>query len=222
MILSIHGGPHGMYAYSFNFTAQVLAARGYAVLLINPRGSSGYGQKFSDGCVGDWSGSDYRDLMKGVDEALARFTFLDGQRMGVMGGSYGGYMTNWIVTQTERFKAAVASASLANLISFYATSLYQDLIHAEFNGYPWDNYEPLWDRSPLKHIKKAHTPLLLIHGEQDHDVHITQAEEMYTALRMRGVETVLVRYPREGHGFGEPRHRYDQLVRTLEWFDRRL
>jgi dipeptidyl aminopeptidase/acylaminoacyl peptidase len=87
-------------------------------------------------------------------------------------------MTNWIVTQTERFKAAVASASLANLISFYATSLYQDLIHAEFNGYPWDNYELLWDRSPLKHIKKAHTPLLLIHGEQDHDVHITQAEEM--------------------------------------------
>jgi dipeptidyl aminopeptidase/acylaminoacyl peptidase len=87
MILSIQGGPHGRYAYSFNFTAQVLAARGYAVSLINPRGSSGYGQKFSDGCVGDWSGGDYRDLMKGVDEALARFTFLDRQRMGVMGGS---------------------------------------------------------------------------------------------------------------------------------------
>jgi dipeptidyl aminopeptidase/acylaminoacyl peptidase len=160
--------------------------------------------------------------MKGVDEALARFRFLDGNRMGVMGGSYGGYMTNWVVTQTDRFKAAVASASLSNLISFYATSLYQDLIHAEFGGYPWDNFEKLWERSPLKHIKNAKTPLLLIHGEQDNDVHITQAEEMYTALGMRGVKTVFVRYPREGHGFREPRHRYDQLVRTLDWFAEHL
>lgn len=222
VILSIHGGPHGMHGYAFNPTAQALAARGYAVLLINPRGSSGYGQKFADGCVNDWGGGDYRDLMKGVDEALARFPFLDKDRMGVMGGSYGGYMTNWIVTQTDRFKAAVASASLSNLISFYSTSLYQDLIHAEFNGYPWDNYDLLWDRSPLKHIKKAKTPLLLIHGEQDNDVHITQAEEMYTAMRMCGVECVFVRYPREGHGLREPRHREDSLARTLQWFDRFL
>jgi dipeptidyl aminopeptidase/acylaminoacyl peptidase len=222
VILSVHGGPHGMYGYSFNPTAQALAARGYAVLLINPRGSSGYGQKFADGCVNDWGGGDYRDLMKGVDEALARFPFLDKDRMGVMGGSYGGYMTNWIITQTDRFKAAVASASLSNLISFYSTSLYQDLIHAEFNGYPWDNYDLLWDRSPLKHIKNAKTPLLLIHGEQDNDVHITQAEEMYTAMRMRGVECVFVRYPREGHGLREPRHREDSLARTLQWFDRFL
>ena len=139
-----------------------------------------------------------------------------------MGGSYGGYMTNWIVTQTDRFKAAVASASLSNLISFYSTSLYQDLIHAEFGGMPWDNFDLLWERSPLKHIKKAKTPLLLLHGEQDNDVHITQAEEMYTALRMRGVDSVLVRYPREGHGFREPRHREDSLARTIQWFDRHL
>ncbi len=222
VILSIHGGPHGMYGYSFNPTAQALAAQGYAVLLINPRGSSGYGQKFSDGCVNDWGGGDYRDLMKGVDEALARFPFLDKDRMGVTGGSYGGYMTNWAVTQTDRFKAAVAIASLSNLISFYSTSLYQDLIHAEFNGYPWDNYEILWDRSPLKHIKKARTPLLLLHGEQDNDVHITQAEEMYTAMRMRGIDSILVRYPREGHGFREPRHREDSLARALQWLDRYL
>jgi dipeptidyl aminopeptidase/acylaminoacyl peptidase len=230
VILSIHGGPHGMHGYAFNPTAQTLAAHGYAVLLINPRGSSGYGQKFADGCVNDWGGGDYRDLMKGADEALARFPFLDKDRMGVMGGSYGGYMTNWIVTQTDRFKAAVASASLSNLISFYSTSLYQDLIHAEFNGYPWekrgengwDNYDLLWDRSPLKHIKNAKTPLLLIHGEQDNDVHITQAEEMYTAMRMRGIECVFVRYPREGHGLREPRHREDSMARTLQWFDRFL
>ncbi|MGH9938657.1 MAG: prolyl oligopeptidase family serine peptidase [Blastocatellia bacterium] len=226
VILSIHGGPHGMYGYSFNPTVQAMAAHGYAVLLINPRGSSGYGQKFADGCVNDWGGGDYRDLMKGVDEALARFPFLDKDRMGVMGGSYGGYMTNWVVTQTDRFKAAVASASLSNLISFYSTSLYQDLIHAEFNGHPWenggDNFNLLWDRSPLKHIKKAKTPLLLLHGENDNDVHITQAEEMYTAMRMRNIECVFVRYPREGHGLREPRHREDSLARTLQWFDRFL
>lgn len=226
VVLSIHGGPHGMHGYSFNPTAQALAAQGYAVLLINPRGSSGYGQKFADGSINDWGGGDYRDLMKGVDVALEKFPFLDKDRMGVMGGSYGGYMTNWIVTQTDRFKAAVASASLSNLISFYSTSLYQDLIHAEFSGpagnMPWDNFDLLWDRSPLKHIKKAKTPLLLLHGEQDNDVHITQAEEMYTALRMRGVDSVLVRYPREGHGFREPRHREDSLARTIQWFDRHL
>jgi dipeptidyl aminopeptidase/acylaminoacyl peptidase len=222
VLLSIHGGPHGMHGYSFNANAQALVAQGYAVLLINPRGSAGYGQKFADGSLNDWGGGDYRDLMKGVDEALRQFPTLDKDRMGVLGGSYGGYMTNWVVTQTDRFKAGVASASLANLISFYATSLYQDLIHAEFNGQPWDNFELLWERSPLKHIKQAKTPLLLIHGEQDNDVHITQAEEMYTALKMRGVPTVFVRYPREGHGFREPRHRIDALARTLQWFDRYL
>lgn len=222
LILSIHGGPHGMYGYGFNPAVQSLAARGYAVLLVNPRGSSGYGQKFSDGCVNDWGGGDYRDLMKGVDQALARFPFLDPSRLGVTGGSYGGYMTNWVVTQTNRFRAGAAMASLSNLISFYSTSLYQDLIHAEFNGEPWDNYNLLWERSPLAHIKKAQTPLLLIHGEADNDVHITQAEEMFTALRMRGVESVFVRYPREGHGFREPRHREDQLARTIAWFDKYL
>jgi dipeptidyl aminopeptidase/acylaminoacyl peptidase len=222
LILYIHGGPHGMHGYSFNATVQALAAKGYGVLLINPRGSSGYGQKFADGCVNDWGGGDYRDLMRGVDVALDKFPFLDKNRMGVMGGSYGGYMTNWIVTQTDRFKAAIASASLSNLISFYSTSLYQDLIHAEFAGFPWDNYDKLWERSPLKHIKNVKTPTMLVHGENDHDVHITQAEEMYTALKMRGVDTVLVRYPREGHGIREPKHRVDNLQRNLDWFEKYL
>lgn len=221
-VLSIHGGPHGMHGYGFNLNVQALAAQGYGVVLINPRGSSGYGQQFSDGCLNDWGGGDYRDLMKGLDEALARFTFLDKENLGVTGGSYGGYMTNWVVTQSERFKAAITVASLSNLISFYSTSLYQDLIHAEFNGFPWDNYDLLWERSPLKHVKKVKTPTLIVHGEQDHDVHITQAEEFYTALRMRGVETAFIRYPREGHGIREPRHRDDQLARTLLWFDRFL
>ena len=222
LILSIHGGPHGMFGYGFNSTFQVYAARGYAVLYLNPRGSSGYGQKFSDGTLREWGGGDYRDLMAGLDEALRTRSWIDPDRLGVTGGSYGGFMTNWIITQTTRFRAAVASASVSNLISFYATSLYQDLIHAEFGGFPWDDYDLLWRWSPLRYVRQAQTPTLLLHGEQDNDVHITQAEEMYMALRRRGIETVLVRYPREGHGLREPRHRLDALERTLGWFDRFL
>ncbi|HYP02513.1 MAG TPA: S9 family peptidase [Pyrinomonadaceae bacterium] len=222
LILAIHGGPHGMYGYGFNAAFQVYAARGYAVLFINPRGSSGYGQKFSDGTLREWGGGDYRDLMAGVDEALRRYAWIDRGRLGVTGGSYGGFMTNWIITQTTRFRAAVASASVSNLVSFYSTSLYQDLIHAEFGGFPWDDYDLLWRWSPLRYVRAVETPTLFIHGELDNDVHITQAEEMYMALRRRGVETVLARYPREGHGFREPRHREDALERTVAWFDKYL
>lgn len=222
LILSVHGGPHGMSGWGFNTTFQAYAARGYGVLFLNPRGSSGYGQRFSDGTLGEWGGGDYRDLMTGVDEVLRRHSWINADRLGVTGGSYGGFMTNWIITQTPRFKAAVASASVSNLISFYSTSLYQDLIHAEFGGFPWDNYELLWQWSPIRYVRQAQTPTLFIHGEQDNDVHITQAEEMYMALKRRGVETVFVRYPREGHGLREPRHRVDALERTLAWFDRFL
>jgi dipeptidyl aminopeptidase/acylaminoacyl peptidase len=220
LILSVHGGPHGMYGWSFNPAFQTYAARGYAVLYLNPRGSSGYGQKFSDGTINEWGGGDYRDLMAGVDDTLRKNPWIDGNRMGVTGGSYGGFMTNWIITQTPRFRGAVASASVSNLISFYATSLYQDLIHAEFGGFPWDNYEVLWQYSPLRYVRQVQTPTLFIHGENDNDVHITQAEEMYMALKRRGVETVMVRYPREGHGLREPKHRVDALERTINWFDR--
>jgi dipeptidyl aminopeptidase/acylaminoacyl peptidase len=222
MILSIHGGPHGMYGYGFNSTLQAYAMDGYAVLYLNPRGSNGYGQKFSDGTLNEWGGGDYKDLMAGVDDALKHYEWIDPNRLGVTGGSYGGFMTNWIITQTPRFKAAVSVASVSNLISFYSTSLYQDLIHAEFGGFPWDNYDLLWQWSPLRYARAAQTPTMFIHGEQDNDVHITQAEEMYMALKRRGVETVLVRYPREGHGLREPRHRVDALERTLAWFDRFL
>jgi dipeptidyl aminopeptidase/acylaminoacyl peptidase/sugar lactone lactonase YvrE len=222
LILFIHGGPHGMYGLQFSSTFQLLCSRGYAILFLNPRGSSGYGQRFSDGCVNDWGGSDYKDLMAGLDHVLAKYPELDAGRLGVTGGSYGGYMTNWMITQTPRFKAAVTYASLSNLISFYATSLYQDLIHVEFHGAPWDHYGLLWERSPLRHIKAVTTPTLILHGEADNDVHITQSEELYTALRRRGIETVFVRYPREGHGATEPRHQLDQLERTIAWFDRFL
>ena len=220
LILSVHGGPHGMFGWSFNAAFQVYVARGYAVLYVNPRGSSGYGQQFSDGTLNQWGGGDYRDLMAGVDEALKRNAWIDGGRMGVTGGSYGGFMTNWIVTQTPRFRAGVAVASVSNLISFYSTSLYQDLIHAEFGGFPWDNFDVLWQYSPLRYVRQVQTPTMFIHGELDNDVHITQAEEMYMALKRRGVDTLFVRYPREGHSFREPKHRVDALERTIAWFDR--
>jgi dipeptidyl aminopeptidase/acylaminoacyl peptidase len=222
LLLYIHGGPHGMYTLGFSATFQMLCRRGYAVLFLNPRGSTGYGQHFSDGCVGDWGGGDYKDLMAGLDHVLARHPEIDADRLGVSGGSYGGYMTEWVITQTGRFKAAVSYAGLSNLISFYATSLYQDLIHVEFAGAPWDHYDLLWERSPLRHVKRVSTPTLLLHGEADNDVHITQSEELYTALRRRGVEAVFVRYPGEGHGATEPRHQLDQLERTVAWFDRWL
>jgi dipeptidyl aminopeptidase/acylaminoacyl peptidase len=224
MILSIHGGPHGMYGYGFNPAFQVHATHGYATLAINPRGSSGYGQAFSDGTLLNWGGGDYKDLMAGVDHVLKVKPEIDRQRLGVMGGSYGGFMTNWVITQTQRFKAAVSVASVSNMVSFYATSLYQDLVHAEFDGYPWDgdNFALLWKWSPLAHARRAVTPTLFIHGEEDNDVHITEAEQMFTALRRRGVDAALARYPREGHGFREPKHNLDRMERTLAWFDRYL
>ena len=220
LILSIHGGPHGMYGWSFNANFQVYAARGYGVLYLNPRGSNGYGQKFSDATINEWGGGDYRDLMAGVDDALKHNSWIDSDHLAVTGGSYGGFMTNWIITQTPRFRAAVAVASLSNLVSFYSTSLYQDLIHAEFGGFPWDNFDVLWQWSPLRYVRQVQTPTLFIHGENDNDVHITQAEEMYMALKRLHVDTVLVRYPREGHGLREPKHRVDALERALNWFDR--
>jgi len=222
MILTIHSGPHGQFGYAFNAGTQFYAGRGYAVLAINPRGSSGYGQTFSDGSVDNWGGGDYKDLMAGVDAVLKSHSKIDPEKLFVTGGSYGGFMTNWVITQTNRFKAAVSAASVSDLISFYATSMYQDLVHAEFRGFPWagDNYTLLWKWSPLAHVKNATTPTMFLHGENDNDVHITQAEQMFTALRQRGIESELVRYPREGHGFREPKHRLDSLTRTVEWFDR--
>jgi dipeptidyl aminopeptidase/acylaminoacyl peptidase len=221
LILVVHGGPHGMYGHVLDMTYQVEAAHGYGVLYMNPRGSSGYGQAFSDGCVKDWGGGDYKYLIAGLDYVIEQNSWIDPGRLAITGLSYGGYMTNWAITQTDRFKAAVAAGSLSNLVAFYGTSLYQDLIEAEFNGMPWDdnNYELLWRHSPLAFVKNARTPTLFVHGELDNDVPISEAEQMYTALKRQGVPAVLLRYPREGHGLREPLHRVDQINRSIAWFD---
>ncbi len=224
MVLAVHGGPHGQYGYrlSRTYLFQFLAANGYVVVFINPRGSSGYGQKFSDGCVGDLGGGDYKDLMCGVDYVLKKYDFIDPDRLGVTGGSYGGYMTNWIITHTNRFKAAVPVASISNLISQWGTDANTLWFESDGGGMPFENYEKAWDMSPLKYIKNCNTPTLFIHGAWDFCVNLGQAEEMFTALKKLGVETVLAIYPNEGHGVRQPAHIVDYYERTLNWFNKYL
>jgi dipeptidyl aminopeptidase/acylaminoacyl peptidase len=222
LILSVHGGPHGMYGWSFNPSFQVYVARGYGVLYLNPRGSTGYGQRFSDGTLGEWGGGDYRDLMAGVDEALRKNSWIDGNRLGVTGGSYGGFMTNWIVTQTPRFKAAIPMAGISNLVSFNYMAYYHDYLAVEFGAFPHqkDIIETLWDRSPIRFARNVKTPTLFIHGENDNDVPIAESEQFYIALKDVGVEAVMVRYPREGHGLAEPAHIVDLMDRSAAWYEK--
>ena len=222
LVLMIHGGPHGAYRHNIDWITQIFAETGYGVLRINPRGSVGYGQEFADGTLNDWGGGDYKDLMAGIDYVVAHSEWVDGERLGVFGYSYGGYMTNWVVTQTDRFKAAVSGGSLSNLISFYGTSLYHLLVETEFPGEVWENHDLLWDRSPLKHVANVKTPVLLVHGEVDHDVPVTQAEEMFVALKKLGVDTEFVRYPGMGHEFNSGAAMDDFFRRMMEWYDRYL
>lgn len=225
LILVIHGGPHNMFGYEFEDRMQLLSASGYGVLFINPRGSSGYGQAFSRGCVLNWGGGDYKDLMAGVDAAINQNKWIDAERLGVTGQSYGGYMTNWIITQTNRFKAAVSDGGISNLISFAGTSLYHSLVESEFNGSAYDNFSLLWQWSPLRNIKNAATPTLILHGEVDNEVPLSQAEEMYIALKKCGADSMFVQYKGEGHGWRpdlKPKNRYDILMRTIEWFNKYL
>jgi dipeptidyl aminopeptidase/acylaminoacyl peptidase len=221
LILQIHGGPYAQFAYGFNTRAQIFAANGYAVLLPNPRGSTGYGQKFTTANVGDWGGKDYQDLMTGVDE-LVRMGLADPERLGVMGGSYGGFMTFWVVTQTDRFKAAIGHAGISDWYSFHGQSDIPGLMEYGFGGTPWTAREVYEKWSPVRYADRVKTPLMITHGEQDRRVPIAQAEQYYRALRKRGVETVFVRYPREGHGIAEPNHQIDLVGRQLEWFDKHL
>ena len=176
--------------------------------MVNYRGSTGYGQAFADAIFKDQNGDEAQDVLAGVDAALARYPWIDAGRLGIEGGSYGGQLTNWIVTQTDRFKAAIPTAGIANLVSFNYTAFYHDYLAVEFGAYPHETgmMDMLWERSPLRYVAKVKTPVLILHGENDNDVPISEAEQWYIALKDVGVETVMVRYPREGHGLREPRH----------------
>jgi dipeptidyl aminopeptidase/acylaminoacyl peptidase len=226
MLVVVHGGPTGVHTQGFiggasQYPAAVFASRGYAVLRPNPRGSSGYGRDFRYANYNDWGGGDYRDIMAGVD-AMVQRGVADPERLGVMGWSYGGFMTSWIVTQTDRFRAASIGAALPNLMSFAGTSDVPDFIPDYFGGDYWDRKEQWEAHSPLFQVGNARTPSLIQHGEVDDRVPVSQGYEFYNALKRLGVPARLVIYPRTPHGFREPKLLRDAMDRNLEWFDRWL
>ncbi len=224
LILLIHGGPAGVFRETFLGTPGLyplaaFSARGYAVLRPNPRGSSGYGKPFRFANYNDWGGRDYEDLMAGVDHVI-RMGVADPERLAVMGWSYGGYMTSWIITQTRRFQAAIIGAPVTNLWSFTGTSDIPGFLPDYFSGEPWENFEAYRKHSPLAHAKGVTTPALILHGEADVRVPISQAYEFYQALKRQGAPVKMVVYPREGHGPREPKFRLDIMNRHLEWLEK--
>ncbi|MBX6724058.1 MAG: S9 family peptidase, partial [Dactylosporangium sp.] len=227
LVLEIHGGPHTAYGHCFFHEFQVLAARGMGVLFTNPRGSTGHGEAFTRACVGDWGGQDYRDIMAGVDAALKRYAWIDPDRLGVTGGSYGGYMTNWIVGQTDRFRAAVTQRSISNLYSMYGTSDIgfhfnrRELGEAEL----WEAEERIMERSPIRYARNVATPLLIIHSEEDYRCPMEQAEQFYVALKRLGKTVEFLRFAGETHELsrsGKPANRKERLERMAAWFERYL
>ena len=220
LITVIHGGPHGQQGAAFNFKNQVYASRGWATLMVNYRGSTGYGQKYADAVFADQNGNEAQDVIYGVSAALRRNLWIDRDRLGVEGNSYGGQLSAWLITQTGMFKAAIPSAAIINLISYNYTTYYNQYEQMEWGAFPHQGnlMDVLWERSALKHVAKAHTPTLLVHGENDNDVPIGEAEQYYIALRDVGTDAVMVRYPREGHGLREPKHIVDLIDRSIKWY----
>jgi dipeptidyl aminopeptidase/acylaminoacyl peptidase len=221
LILQIHGGPYSRFSDTFNSRAQVWAANGYAVLMPNPRGSTGYGQKFSSSNIGDWGGKDFKDIMAGVDFLIEKGV-ADPEKLAVMGGSYGGFMTFWIITQTDRFKAAIGHAGISDWYSFHGQSDIPGLMEYGLAGQPWTAPENYRRHSPMTYVDRVKTPIMITHGERDLRVPIAQSEQFYRALKKRGVPVVFLRFPREGHGIQEPNHVIDLVTRQLEWFDSHL
>ncbi len=222
LIALIHGGPHGQQGPAFNASAQVYASQGYGVLMVNYRGSTGYGQAHADAIFGDQNGAEAQDILVAIDSALVRYPWIDPTRLAVEGGSYGGQLANWLVTRTTRFKAAIPRASISNLVSFNYMAYYHDYLAVEFGAFPHQKglMDTLWARSPLRYVDRVKTPTMLVHGENDNDVPIAEAEQFYVALKDVGVETVMVRYPREGHGLRETKHLVDVLQRSIQWYER--
>ena len=222
LLLNIHGGPHMMYGHDFFDEFQVYSGAGYAVLYANPRGSQGYGEAFTRAVIGDWGGVDYGDVSAALNAALQQCDFIDPQRLGIMGGSYGGYLTTWAVGHTRRFKAACSERAVNNVHTLFGTS---DIGHAfaeaQSGCLPWDNLAWYLERSPLTYVADIATPLLIIHAENDLRCPIEQAEQLFVALKKQRKEVRFVRFPDEGHDLsraGKPRHRLERFRIILEWF----
>jgi dipeptidyl aminopeptidase/acylaminoacyl peptidase len=220
LVLEIHGGPHTAYGHSFYFEFQMLAGQGQVVVYPNPRGSVSYGYDFGAAIHNDWGHHDYDDIMAVVDYVIEQ-GYIDPERLGVTGGSYGGYMTNWIITHTDRFKVALTQRCVSNLVSMYTLSdINFNFVESEFEGDIWTNPR-IWERSPIAHANKAKTPLLMLHSEADFRCPIEQAEEFYLALKRVGCPVQLVRTPNEDHNLsrnGSPDHRIGRLRRINDWF----
>ena len=216
-ILWNHGGPVSQYEFSFHTIAQLFAANGYVTLLINPRGSSGYGQAFSEVIFADWGNKDYQDVMAGLDYAIES-GYVDTERLGVGGWSYGGMLTNYVITKSDRFKGAISGASAALYRANYGHDHYQLLWEMEL-GLPWENADA-WERiSPFNQVANIYTPTLWIGGSDDWNVPIINSEHMYQAMKRLGRETQLVVYPGEHHGLRRPSFIKDRYERFLNWFD---
>lgn len=225
LALNIHGGPHVMWGPATRTMFhewQFHAARGYAVFYCNPRGGDGYGEGFLRSLHKAWGHVAFDDIMAGVDAFLQK-GIVDEKRMAVTGGSYGGYMTAWIVGHTNRFASAVTQRGVYNLISFYGTSDVPSLISSEFDVHPWEDHELLWKHSPIAYAQNIKTPLLIIHSENDFRVPIEQGEQLFAFVRRSGGTVEMWRFPREGHELsrsGEPEHRVARLTKMVEWFDK--
>ena len=221
MILKIHGGPHSAYGNTFFPTFHVLSAAGFFVLYTNPRGSSGYGHEFQYATRGQWGIVDREDYLAGVEAALAAYPEIDANRLGVSGGSYGGFMTNWLTATTDRFRAAVTSRSITNWESWWGTSDAQRLTEYEFYGPPWEQRDLYRRLSPISYVENVTAPTLIIHSEQDYRTPIGDGEQWFMSLKLRGVPVEMVRYPRSSHGLsrtGEPWLLVDRLERIRSWF----
>jgi len=226
LILNIHGGPTGVFQQTFIggrgvYPLATFASRGYAMLRPNPRGSSGYGTEFRRANMQDWGGADYQDLMAGVDRVI-EMGVADPDRLGVMGWSYGGFMTSWIVTQTHRFKAASAGAPVTNLMSFNGTADIPSFIPDYFGGQSWDVMDRYQKHSPMFNVKGVTTPTMIQQGDADIRVPISQGYEFYNALKVQGVPTRMLVLPRQPHGPNEPKMQLAAMKANLEWFEKYL
>ncbi|MBI1736606.1 MAG: S9 family peptidase [Candidatus Rokubacteria bacterium] len=226
-LVNVHGGPHAQSGHGFFDEFQVYAAAGYAVVFANPRGSQGYGEAFARAVVGDWGGGDFADVMAAVDETLRRFDFIDGDRLGLMGGSYGGFLTSWAVGHTTRFRAACSERAVNNQLTMFGTSDIGHVFQVVEGGgsLPWEDPARWVERSPLTYAKEIRTPLLIVHSEDDLRCPISEAEQLFVALKKLGRDVTLVRFPDETHELtrsGKPRHRLERFRIILDWFAKYL
>ncbi|MDN7247312.1 S9 family peptidase [Planococcus shenhongbingii] len=225
LVVNIHGGPHAMYANTFFHEMQLLAARGFGVLYVNPRGSHGYSQEFVDAVRGDYGGSDYEDIIKSLEGMIEEHSWIDADRLGVTGGSYGGFMTNWIVGHTDRFKAAATQRSISNWVSFFGVSDIGYYFSDWQLGADMTDVDKLWQHSPLKYAGNIKTPLLILHSENDYRCPIEQSEQLYVALKSMGKETEFVRFPEADHNLsrtGKPNLRFARLEQITGWMEKYL